>query len=130
MDIWVKNGFVNYLGSSDDVRVEIAQADCIVLPSFYREGTPRILLESTSMAKPVITTDNVGCKDVVDDCINGFLCNIKDSADLALKMEKMLNLSFDERNTMGKAGREKIVKEFDEKIVIEKYLKAIESILK
>lgn len=130
MDIWVKNGFVNYLGSSDDVRVEIAQADCIVLPSFYREGTPRILLESTSMAKPIITTDNVGCKDVVDDCINGFLCNIKDSADLALKMEKMLNLTDSERSSMGKAGREKIVKEFDEKIVIEKYLKAIESILK
>lgn len=130
MDIWVKNGFINYLGSSDDVRVEISQADCIVLPSFYREGTPRILLESASMAKPIITTDNVGCKDVVDDGVNGFLCKIKDSEDLALKMEKMLNLSFDERNTMGKAGREKIVKEFDEKIVIEKYLKAIESILK
>ena len=130
MDIWVKNGFINYLGSSDDVRVEISQADCIVLPSFYREGTPRILLESASMAKPIITTDNVGCKDVVDDGVNGFLCKIKDSEDLALKMEKMLNLSFNERNTMGKAGREKIVKEFDEKIVIEKYLKAIESILK
>lgn len=130
MDIWVKDGYVKYLGSSDDVRVEIAQADCIVLPSFYREGTPRILLESASMAKPIITTDNVGCKDVVDDGVNGFLCKIKDSEDLALKMEKMLNLSFYERNTMGKAGREKIVKEFDEKIVMEKYLKAIESILK
>ena len=125
MDIWVKNGFVNYLGSSDDVRVEIAQSDCIVLPSFYREGTPRILLES--MGKPIITTDNVGCKDVVDDGINGFLCEVKNADDLALKMEKMLNSSFDERNIMGKAGREKIVKEFDEKIVIEKYLKAIES---
>ena len=130
MDIWVKNGFVNYLGSSDDVRVEITQSDCIVLPSFYREGTPRILLESASMGKPIITTDNVGCKDVVDDGINGFLCEVKNADDLALKMEKMLNSSFDERNIMGKAGREKIVKEFDEKIVIEKYLKAIESILK
>ena len=130
MDIWVKNGFVNYLGSSDDVRVEITQSDCIVLPSFYREGTPRILLESASMGKPIITTDNVGCKDVVDDGINGFLCEVKNAYDLALKMEKMLNSSFDERNIMGKAGREKIVRDFDEKIVIEKYLKAIESILK
>ncbi|MDM1545271.1 glycosyltransferase family 4 protein [Ignatzschineria indica] len=130
MDIWVKDGYVNYLGSSDDVRVEIAQADCIVLPSFYREGTPRILLESASMEKPIITTNNVGCKDVVDDGINGFLCAVKNSKDLALKMEKMLNLSTDQRNAMGKAGREKMVKEFDEKIVIDKYLEAVRDILK
>jgi len=128
MDIWVKNGFVNYLGSSDDVRAEICKADCIVLPSFYREGTPRILLESASMEKPIITTDNVGCKDVVDAGINGFLCNIKDSVDLALKMEKMLNLTQNERSFMGKAGREKMMNFFDERIVINKYIKAIEEI--
>lgn len=129
MDIWVKDNYVNYLGSSDDVRVEIAQADCIVLPSFYREGTPRILLESASMEKPIITTDNVGCKDVVNDSINGYLCKVKNSKDLANKMEKMLKLTNEQRNIMGKAGRKKIVKEFDEKIVINKYLKAIEGIL-
>jgi len=129
MDIWVKDGYVNYLGSSDDVRVEISQADCIVLPSFYREGTPRILLESASMQMPIITTDNVGCRDVVDDGINGYLCEVKNPQDLADKMEQMLNLTNEERNIMGKAGRKKIVKEFDEKIVINKYLKAIEGIL-
>jgi glycosyltransferase involved in cell wall biosynthesis len=115
MDIWVKNGFVNYLGSSDDVRVEISEADCVVLPSFYREGTPRILLESASMEKPIITTNNVGCKDVVDDGINGFLCNIKDSVDLASKMEKILNLTQSERNFMGKEGRKKMLNFFDDK---------------
>ena len=50
---------------SDNVKEEIAKADSIVLPSFYREGTPRTLLESASMAKPIITTDNVGCREVV-----------------------------------------------------------------
>jgi glycosyltransferase involved in cell wall biosynthesis len=130
MDIWVKNGFVNYLGTSDDVRVEISEADCVVLPSFYREGTPRILLESASMEKPIITTNNVGCKDVVDDGINGFLCNIKDSVDLASKMEKILNLTQSERNFMGKEGRKKMLNFFDEKIVINKYVKAVEEILK
>lgn len=130
MDIWVKDGYVNYLGSSDDVRIEIGQADCIVLPSFYREGTPRILLESASMEKPIITTNNVGCKDVVDNGINGYLCKVKNSKDLADKMEMMINLTDEQRKAMGQAGREKIVKEFDEKIVIDKYLEAIEDILK
>ncbi|MFW3405385.1 glycosyltransferase family 4 protein [Aliarcobacter butzleri] len=130
MDIWVTDGYVNYLGSSDDVRVEIAQTDCIVLPSFYREGTPRILLESASMEKPIITTDNVGCRDAVDDGVNGYLCEIKNVQDLAHKMEMMLNLPEDERKAMGQAGRKKIVKGFDEKIVINKYLVIIEGILK
>jgi len=128
MDTWVTDGYIKYLGSSDDVRVEIAQADCVVLPSFYREGTPRILLESASMEKPIITTDNIGCRDVVDDRINGYLCEVKNSKDLADKMEMMLNLSDIERNDMGKAGRVKMINEFDEKIVIDKYLFTVENI--
>jgi glycosyltransferase involved in cell wall biosynthesis len=129
MDIWVSDGIVNYLGTSDDVKVEIAKVDCMVLPSYYREGTPRTLLESASMSKPIITTDNVGCRDVVDDGINGYLCEVRNSKDLADKMEMMINLSEDERKIMGQAGREKIVKEFDEKIVINKYLESIKEIL-
>ncbi|WP_258238916.1 glycosyltransferase family 4 protein [Arcobacter sp. CECT 8985] len=130
MNIWVNEGYVNYLGISDDVRIEIANVDCIVLPSFYREGTPRILLEAASMGMPIITTNNVGCRDVVDDGINGFLCEVKNSEDLAAKMEIMLNLTDEQRNIMGKAGRKKMVNEFDEKIVINKYLESIEGILK
>ncbi len=126
---WEKEGIVKYLGTSDDVKSEIAKADCIVLPSYYREGVPRTLLEAAAMEKPIITTNNIGCKEVVDDGINGYLCNVKDSKDLANKMEKMLNLIEEERIKMGKAGREKIIKEFDEKIVIEKYLKAIKEVM-
>ena len=128
MDIWVKDGYINYLGGSDDVRVEIAKADIIVLPSFYREGTPRALLESASMQKPIITTDNVGCRDVVNDGVNGYLCKVKNAVDLADKMEKMLRLTNEQRNAMGKAGRRKIVKEFDETIVIRKYIDTIEDV--
>jgi len=127
---WTKEGIIRYLGVSDNIEGEIAYADCVVLPSFYREGTPRTLLESASMEKPIITTDSVGCRDVVDDGINGYLCKVKDAKDLADKMEIMLGLSEEERIVMGKAGREKMIKEFDEKIVIDKYLKAIELILK
>ena len=128
MDIWVKDGYVNYLGDSNDVRVQIANADCIVLPSFYREGTPRVLLESASMEKPIITTNTIGCRDVVDDGVNGYLCEEKSPNDLAEKMEKILKLTNEERDDMGKAGRRKITKEFDEIIVIRKYIEAIESV--
>jgi glycosyltransferase involved in cell wall biosynthesis len=129
MDEWVAEGVVRYLGVSDNVREEIAQADCVVLPSFYREGTPRTLLEAAAMVRPIITTDSVGCRDVVDDSVNGLLCRPRDASDLADKMERMIGLSYAEREAMGLRGREKVEREFDEKIVIEKYLSAIEAVL-
>jgi len=128
MQSWIKEGVVLYLGVTDDVKEYIKKADCIVLPS-YREGTPRTLLESASMSKPIITTNAVGCKEVIDDNINGYLCEVKNAQDLAQKMEKMINLSELERENMGKKGREKMIKEFDEKIVIDKYLTTIKEII-
>lgn len=127
MQAWVGEGDVNYLGVSDDVRTEIAQADCIVLPS-YREGTPRTLLEAAAMGRPIITTDAVGCREVVDDGVNGYLCKVRDAGDLAAKMEQMLSLSPEQRSEMGQRGRAKMVAEFDEQIVIKKYLAAIEEV--
>ena len=129
MDELVASG-ITYLGTSDDVRSEITQADCIVLPSYYREGTPRTLLEAAAMARPIITTDAVGCREVVDDGVNGYLCKVRDAADLAAKMEQMLSLSPEQRREMGLRGRAKMVAEFDEQIVIRKYLAAIEEVLK
>ena len=124
MDAWVAQGDVIYLGVSDDVRVEIATTDCIVLPS-YREGTPRTLLEAAAMGKPIVTTDAVGCREVVDDGVNGYLCRVRDAEDLAEKMRLMIELSPNERAVMGAAGRKKMELEFDEKIVIDKYLDVI-----
>ncbi len=127
IDAWVAEGLVHYLGVSDDVRSEIVVADCVVLPS-YREGTPRTLLEAAAMARPIITTDAVGCREVVDDGVNGYLCKVRDARDLAEKMERMLSLSLSQRSEMGLRGRAKMVAEFDEQIVIKKYLAAIEEI--
>lgn len=129
MDAWVAEGVVNYLGVSDDVRMQIATADCVVLPS-YREGTPRTLVEAAAMACPIITTDAVGCREVVDDGINGYLCQVRDAADLAAKMEQMLSLTSAQRVEMGLRGRAKMEAEFDEGIVIDKYLSAITTIVK
>ena len=130
MQEWMNEGVIDYLGSTDDVSTFISKADCIVLPSFYREGTPRSLLESASMAKPIITTDNTGCRDVVDHGISGYLCKVRDSNDLACKMELFLKLSDKEKDDMGNMGRVKMLAEFDESIVIDKYLNVIDEVLK
>lgn len=128
VDEWVADGLVHYLGVSNNVREHIAQADCIVLPS-YREGTPRSLLEAAAMARPIVTTDAVGCREVVDDGLNGYLCKLRDASDLADKMERIALMSYAERQLMGERGRSKVEQKFDENVVVQKYLKAIEGIL-
>jgi glycosyltransferase involved in cell wall biosynthesis len=127
LDGWVKDGIVNYLGVTSDVREYIAAADCIVLPS-YREGTSNVLLEASSMARPCVTTDTTGCRDIVKDGVTGFLCRVQDGKDLAEKMEKMFRLDPEAREAMGRAGREKVMREYDKNIVINAYLRAIEEI--
>lgn len=128
LQIWIKEQLIDYLGVSDDVHKVIGEADCIVLPS-YREGLSRVLLEAASMAKPLVTTNVPGCRDVVEDGINGFLCNAKDTKSLFEAMEKMLLLDNDARITMGIRGREKAIQQFDETIVIDTYKNAIHSII-
>lgn len=126
---WSNEGVIDFLGESDDVRDQITKAHCVVLPS-YREGTPRSLLEAAAMGRPIIAADSAGCSDVVDDKENGYLCRLKDSEDLAKKMENILNLSSEELENMGNKSREKVENEYDEKIVINKYLESIRQILK
>ena len=122
VDAWVDEGVVRYLGATSDVRPFLAAAHCIVLPS-YREGVPRTLLEAASMGRPLIATDAVGCRDVVDNDINGYLVGIADSGDLAAKCARFAALSDDAKASMGQASRRKAELEFDERIVLSKYLK-------
>jgi glycosyltransferase involved in cell wall biosynthesis len=129
MDRWEKEGVVQYLGVTSDIIPFLAAADCVVLPSFYREGIPRTLLEGASMSKIVITTDNVGCREVVDDGITGFLCKVKDPEDLAHKMEHVLRLLPAQRHEMGQKGREKMIRTFDERIINNIYNSKIRLIL-
>lgn len=127
MNDWVNGGLVEYLGVADDVKPHLAAADCIVLPS-YREGVPRSLLEAASVGRPVVTTDAVGCRDAVDDGVSGLLCRVGDAADLADKLLNMIEMSPEQRIKMGLEGRRKMEREFDEKIVIHRYLKVIQGL--
>ena len=122
---WVEEGSIAHAGMTDDVRPFIAAADCVVLPSFYREGVPRTLLEAAAMARPLITTDMPGCRDAVEDGVNGYLCPPRDARALADAMLRFAALPTHERRAMGQRSRDKAVREFDERIVIDRYLDAV-----
>ncbi|EGR0490421.1 TPA: glycosyltransferase family 4 protein [Vibrio cholerae] len=121
---WEREGAVEYLGTTDDVRPIIAQADCLVLPS-YREGIPRTMIESAAMAKPLIVSDAPGCRDVVLDGQTGYLCEVKNAQSLAQRCEQFLTLSDSEKQAMGKAGRSFMEAKFDEKWVIKQYFSTL-----
>jgi glycosyltransferase involved in cell wall biosynthesis len=121
---WINSGTIEYLGTTDDVRRFIESADCVVLPS-YREGTPRTLLEAASSCKPIIATDVPGCNNVVQHNFNGLLCKLKDADDLADKMKDMAALADETLKGFGLNGRAKMEAQYDESLVINKYLAAL-----
>lgn len=129
LDKWIKSGVIEYLGETNDVYEEMIKIDCLVLPS-YREGLSKVLIEASSVGVPIVTTNVPGCKDVVLDNETGFLCEVKNATDLALKMEKMLNLKKEHLIEMGIKARERAITVFDEKIIINHYKEAIYSLVK
>jgi glycosyltransferase involved in cell wall biosynthesis len=125
IDEWVREGVITYLGMTDDVRPHLAAADCAVLPSYYREGVPRVMLEAAATARPVITSDAVGCRDTVHDGVTGFLCKPADSEDLVAKMLDFMRLAPDARRTMGERARAFVEQHFDERFVLERYCQVV-----
>jgi glycosyltransferase involved in cell wall biosynthesis len=121
---WVEEGIIEYLGTTDDVRPYIAEASVIVLPS-YREGLPKSLLEGAAMGRALIAADVPGCRDVVEDGLNGYLCPPRDALSLAGAIRKMAALPKTERVAMGAAGRARIQDRFSETLVIGAYLGAL-----
>lgn len=128
MDEWVNEGVVDYLGATKDVRPFLYNSTCVVLPSTYREGIPFSLMEGAAAGKPLIATDGVGCKEVIDDGLTGFLCKPKDVQSLSHCMEKIIQMPEEERIQMGMRGREKMKKEFGIDLVIRKYDELLKSL--
>lgn len=121
---WIAEGRIEYLGTTKDVRPLIAQAHCVVLPS-YREGAPRTLIEAAAMARPVIATDVPGCRAVMQDRVSGFFCAPRDAESLAAAMRRFLGLSGQAQAALGLAGRRKMEADFDQAIVVQAYRGAI-----
>jgi len=114
---WQNKGVINYLGSTEDVRPYLQRADCLVFPSYYQEGLSRILLEAASMATPIITSQQPGCKEVVIDRISGYLCTDSEVKALIEEIEKMLSISHSDRIVMGQQGRTHIKSKYDIELI-------------
>lgn len=123
--VWEQAGYVTYLGVTDDVRPYLRAADCVVLPS-YREGIPCTLMEAAATGRPLVATDVPGCREVVVDGENGYLCAPRDASSLAAAMERMLKLSPDERRAMGLRGRRLMEERFDVRHIIRRYDEVVE----
>ncbi|WP_394958752.1 glycosyltransferase [uncultured Helicobacter sp.] len=129
IELWEKEGIICYLGFHSDVRPFIESSSCVVLPS-YREGVPISLLEAMSMGKPIITTDTNGCREVVRDGINGFVCQVKNVSSLAKAMYRFTELSKAERLRMGENAREFVTQRYDIQRIIQTYKDTINHTLK
>ncbi len=125
----VKTDGILYHGHSNCVGDFITRCCCTVHPTYYPEGMSNVLLESGAIARPIITTDRSGCREIVDDGVNGFVVNQRDAEDLTQKLISFLNLPWDVRKDMGLAGRAKVEREFDRRIVVDKYLTEINEVL-
>jgi glycosyltransferase involved in cell wall biosynthesis len=124
LEKWHKMSYVNFKGLSHDVRNEIANADCVVLPS-HTEGLSKVLMEAASMEKPLIATNLPGCKELIEEGVNGYLSELKNIDSLVEKMKKILSLDREELKKMGKIGRQKMINNYDEKIIIKYYMNFI-----
>lgn len=118
---WIANGFIDYIEPRKDVRPVLFSCDCVVLPSYYREGVPRALLEGASLCRPLIAANNVGSNEVVVDGVTGFVCEARNHNSLAQAMINIIAMDKSSRIAMGKAGRKVVVERFAESVIIEKY---------
>ena len=119
-----------YHGLVDDMTEIYKMAACTVHPTYYPEGLSNVLLESAASGRPIITTNRAGCREVVDDGVNGFVVRERDSGDLIEKIESFLGKNSRERKQMGLQGREKVEREFNRQIVIDKYIQEIRDVSK
>ena len=114
---WYNAGVIKYLGSTEDVRPYIQRSDCLIFPSYYQEGLSRILLEAASMCTPIITTDQVGCKEVVEDGITGILCEPQNVDQIISAAEQFIVMGYEARQSMGAKARQLVKNNYDIELV-------------
>ena len=123
-----KEKIIIYHGMVKDMSEMYRLCSCTVHPTYYPEGLSNVLLESAASGRPVITTNRPGCREVIDDGINGYLVKKKDSGDLIRVLERFIGLNTEERRRMGLAGRKKVEREFDRRIVVRKYIEELNEV--
>lgn len=126
-DLQNKN-IIIFHGAVTDVRPVLANIHCTIHPSYYPEGMSNVLLESCANGRPIITTDRSGCREIVEDGITGYIVKQRNVDELVDRIRKFINLSYKEKREMGMAARNKVEKEFSRDIVVNAYLKEVQSI--
>lgn len=125
---WQTQGLIEWPGYLEDIPAVWREAAIAVLPSYYREGIPRSLLEAAASGRPVVTTDMPGCREIVEDGVNGILIRPRDAVALADALEKLIRSSA-LRATMGRAGRARVLEHFTERQVVAQTLAVYRALL-
>lgn len=125
---WAASGIVEWLGFRQDIPDILRQSSIAVLPSSYGEGIPKSLIEAASTGLPIVTYDVPGCREIVRHGDNGFLVPPKDVRALANAIEDLVK-NPQLRSRMGKRGREIVIKEFSEEVIVEKTLALYKELL-
>ncbi|MCR4918898.1 MAG: glycosyltransferase family 4 protein [Prevotella sp.] len=119
--------YIQWLGFRKDMKSVLEQCHIVAFPSYYREGVPKSLIDACAVGRPIVTTNSIGCKDVVDDGVNGLLVPVRDSVALACKLRLLMD-SKELRQRMGRAARLKAEREFSLQTVVDRHLEIYEKV--
>lgn len=117
---------IEYHGLLSDTKELYRKIHCLVLPTYHPEGISNVLLESAACGRPAICTSRAGCREVVQNGVNGMYCEAKDSGNLISVMEKFLKLDWNEKRQMGLSGRKIVEEKFSRDLIVERYLMIME----
>jgi len=126
---WTRSGSVKYLGFVQDIPKLFSSCHIICLPSYYREGLSKSLIEAAACGRAIVTTDWPGCRDVVQDGVNGLLVPARNVPSLAMALKSLID-NAKLRQQFGAAGRELAASEFDLSIVVEQTLTVYKKLLR
>lgn len=124
LEDYAENGYIVYHGMVDNIKEFLSEMHCTIHPSYYPEGLSNVLLESSAIGRPIITTDRSGCREVVGNN-NGYLIKKNNTQELINMVEKFILLNKSDKKNMGLNGREFVEKYYDRNIVVDKYLEKI-----
>ncbi len=129
LEILENDNCVIYHGLQKDLLPFYEKCSCFLYPSYYPEGMSNVCLEAAACGRPVIVADRAGCRETVDNEISGFIVQPRDETQLFNIIERFLKMSVKQRESMGLAGRGKMVREFDRNIVINNYFTEIKQLM-
>lgn len=121
------NNYIKWLGYRQDIPEVLRQSSVMAFPSYYREGVPRSLLEASAAGLPIVTCDSVGCRDTVENGLNGFLVTPRKPEELALRIDTLLS-NPELCRAMGRESRRKAEREYDVNNVVKRHLEIYESV--